>query len=1048
MSVSIKVAIRCRPFTIDDKLGVKMRQIGDEEGEVELINSDYSTSRFPFTYSWWSAYGYQRHLKGDNMPDADGMELIDQNNAYMQCGLKIKTDLLTGNAGEWDSKPSHHIISMNLIDLTSISCYLVVLFAYGLSGSGKTFTVFGPDAVDAPEAWFKHATPHPLWGIFPRLAYEIFNEKQDGWKITMKYFQNVVDTVRDLMSANCDEKHYKEGMRKDPDGFMDIEWCGSKVIHSWNDLRKEFQSANSRKAIAPTQFNPMSTRGHCIMVLEVEMPHPDNEAMKQRGRVYVCDLAGTEPAGDIVFAQYQKQVFDNGDIEYKFTGAHPDMKKTKELQEQGKKINLSLSEMAQFFMKMAEAVLKKKLVPGMSIPGCNSFFLCKYLKDTMLQARTYLFCAIRPEVEYLKYTFATLGFAKNASVVKLAPKKATVAASAGERKLMAELDAMKALVAQLQANSMQSSNSSDADKMIAELQAKLAAKQDDLQNEMGGGGSGGGDAAAEEQRQEYARRGIKLAAYCDDNTDPFFFNLDEDAFRSNRFMYILSKEDTVFGSKGDIQLMSVSVVRDHCHVRVTGDAVFLIPGRGECWRNGSKLPQDKETQLAVFDRVVMGDQIMMFRWPGKEEGLGEPMAGDVAVEEYQDALINSRNSGGGGGSDEEQRRRMQEEREKWEKEKKDEGGSKGGKMSEEDYQRSMAVVDNSILDLLPKTKEAKQAVDLLGRVTMSFDVILEKGADHVPRVKISVENSNPKLSILIDPQEFLPKLSLLKDEMMKLRSAIDAGREYELPERHDPIYLMFDNDFHLGTATHWPEYLIYNLETDGEERMQDIKNAAVPYNNIGLLEVNWVPLRGPNEEDEGKPPPDVESEEDLEGKPWTYRLEIKRAADLPVFCEMAYVEYDFFGETYVTEAVQQNTFSPVFDYSKVHHVPRVTPDFVQFLKGSMEMRVHVTQHIEPPKEKLGTGNAIVVDSIKTGDAKAYDHMQSGRPKSDAEVRADKLSEALGKALEENAALKERVKELELQLAQQGGGTSSLKSALKDAIVTDSVVNSDRVIGDH
>lgn len=33
---------------------------------------------------------------------------------------------------------------------------------------------------------------------------------------------------------------------------------------------------------------------------------------------------------------------------------------------------------------------------------------------------------------------------------------------------------------------------------------------------------------------------------------------------------------------------------------------------------------------------------------------------------------------------------------------------------------------------------------------------------------------------------------------MKLRSAIDGQRDYELPERHDPLYLMFDNDFHLG----------------------------------------------------------------------------------------------------------------------------------------------------------------------------------------------------------------------------------------------------------
>lgn len=134
---------------------------------------------------------------------------------------------------------------------------------------------------------------------------------------------------------------------------------------------------------------------------------------------------------------------------------------------QGKKINLSLTEMSQFFMKMAEAVMAKKLKPGMAIPGCNSYFLCKYLKDTMLQvpptthppattahawpvsasplnqlpvacccwcmqARTYLFCAIRPEVTYSNYTFATLGFAKNASVVKLQPKKATVAMSPGK----------------------------------------------------------------------------------------------------------------------------------------------------------------------------------------------------------------------------------------------------------------------------------------------------------------------------------------------------------------------------------------------------------------------------------------------------------------------------------------------------------------------------------------------------------------------------------------------------------------------------------------
>lgn len=59
--------------------------------------------------------------------------------------------------------------------------------------------------------------------------------------------------------------------------------------------------------------------------------------------------------------------------------------------------------------------------------------------------RTYLFCAIRPEVTYHKYTFATLGFAKNASVVKLKPKMTTVKATLAEKKLMEELEQMKVI---------------------------------------------------------------------------------------------------------------------------------------------------------------------------------------------------------------------------------------------------------------------------------------------------------------------------------------------------------------------------------------------------------------------------------------------------------------------------------------------------------------------------------------------------------------------------------------------------------------------------
>jgi hypothetical protein len=257
MSVSIQVAMRCRPFVCDDELGVDMRQNSDVEGEINLLRSKYSTNRFAFSWSWWSAYNHKNHcISDESKQQAASMEVISQEAVYAACGQKIKAQLLEGNA--------------------------IVLFAYGLSGSGKTFTVFGPDAADSPEAWFKFSEPHKMWGVYPHLAYELFAERQDGWKLTMKYFQNVVDICRDLMSPIGQEKQYKEGMRKDKDGFTDVVWCSAADLQSWDELRKTFLSANARKAIAPTQFNPQSTRGHCIMTLDVVMPKPDDPTSKKK----------------------------------------------------------------------------------------------------------------------------------------------------------------------------------------------------------------------------------------------------------------------------------------------------------------------------------------------------------------------------------------------------------------------------------------------------------------------------------------------------------------------------------------------------------------------------------------------------------------------------------------------------------------------------------------------------------------------------------------------------------------------------------------------
>lgn len=845
------------------------------------------------------------------------------------------------------------------------------------------------------------------WGIFPRLAYELFKEKQDGWKISMKYFQNVVDTVRDLMSPVAQEQQYKSGMRKDADGFTDIEWCQSVVLKDWNDLRKQFMTANAKKAIAPTQFNHQSTRGHCIMTLEVEKPDPDREGMKQKGRVYVCDLAGTEPAGDIVYAEYKKVVFDNGEIEYKFLGPHADPSKSKELQDQGKKINLSLTEMAQFFMKMAEAVKANKLKPGMSIPGCNSYFLCKYLKDTMLQARTYLFCAIRPEVKYLNYTFSTLGFAKNASVIKLQPKKTSAAASPAERKLMAELEQMKMLVNQLKEENERMARIKAAaaggagtetgaegmsSSQVDELSELLNMKQRELEKVLNGESDGTGDGSSkrknpqdelmQRQREEYGMRGIHLYHFEAETKAPYLINLDVDAYRSKRFMFLLDKPSTTIG--GDIKPMSLSIVDGHCSFKNDGAVITLVAGAGEVMHNGKKLERGARQELTAFDRVVIGNELMLFMFPGKEppEG-GEPPSADDAAAEYQKALQTVDNAALA--ELQAQMKKFEEEKASWEKQKEQRDAAAAASSDPGAAQEAAAAIDaekerellarqvndQELREVLPKIAELQQIVKALNRDVLSFETALqsssadEKGGG-IPKVKVKVYNKATDETIFLDVFEFVKAHALLKDEMAFLKNAIMNDREYESPGGHDPITLLFDNSFHVGSATTFPEYLLYNLETDVEESYLSIKLAVPPFNTIGKLQVVWIPLSSPDPDKHNADDVlDVEGPSDLLGKPWTFKIQIKGAMGLPLITDLAYCQYEFLGELFTTETVEQNTRSPVFNYEGVHHVDCVTQQFIDYLQNTrIEFQIFVNPYIlDPPKDKISTKNPAILAQL-------------------------------------------------------------------------------------
>ena len=152
-----------------------------------------------------------------------------------------------------------------------------------------------------------------------------------------------------------------------------------------------------------------------------------------------------------------------------------------------------------------------------------------------MQAKTYLFCAIRPETKFHQYTYATLGFANNASVIKLDPKKATAAASELERKLMKELDEMRELVAQLRKQIAEGGGGGDAKEtvaaaeQVASLQRSMTVKIQEIQQEADPSAAAAA-VAYEKQKAHLQARGITLSSEVEDvsklNT-PYLINLDE-----------------------------------------------------------------------------------------------------------------------------------------------------------------------------------------------------------------------------------------------------------------------------------------------------------------------------------------------------------------------------------------------------------------------------------------------------------------------------------------------------------------------------------------
>jgi len=180
-----------------------------------------------------------------------------QNQVYENVGKRIVGDVMEGYNG--------------------------TIFAYGQSGSGKTYTMYGPDIFD-----------DVYKGIIPRIVEDIFNyvEKADD-NIDFQFKLSVLEIYKEVMYDLLTQQSGDIKIQENPETGMVIEGLSEVYLSSIDEFFEYVDLSQSNRKVAETKLNHNSSRSHCILILEVTQSFKKEKLIK-KGTLNLVDLAGSE----------------------------------------------------------------------------------------------------------------------------------------------------------------------------------------------------------------------------------------------------------------------------------------------------------------------------------------------------------------------------------------------------------------------------------------------------------------------------------------------------------------------------------------------------------------------------------------------------------------------------------------------------------------------------------------------------------------------------------------------------------------------------------
>jgi len=165
--------------------------------------------------------------------------------------------------------------------------YNSTIFAYGQTGTGKTYTMEG----------FIYDYLSPSKGLIPRAIEDIFkyienNSNSDTtFIIRVTYLQIYNESIDDLLKPEKRHLSIREGQKKG----LYVEGLSEWAVRSPNDIYALLERGAQCRTKAYTNMNDVSSRSHAVFTIILEQMKISNGKKRfKAGKLNMVDLAGSE----------------------------------------------------------------------------------------------------------------------------------------------------------------------------------------------------------------------------------------------------------------------------------------------------------------------------------------------------------------------------------------------------------------------------------------------------------------------------------------------------------------------------------------------------------------------------------------------------------------------------------------------------------------------------------------------------------------------------------------------------------------------------------